>query len=55
MMVTCTIENFGIKKRMAILNAVHKILNRMLLILLLDEIAQIQFALQLFKNLQFIP
>ena len=39
MMVTCTIENFGIKKRMAILIAVRKILNRMLLTLLLDEIA----------------
>ena len=39
MMVTCTIENFGIKKIMAILNAVRKILNRMLLTLLLDEIA----------------
>ena len=39
MMVTCTIENFEIKKIMAILNAVRKILNRMLLTLLLDEIA----------------
>ena len=35
---------------MAILNAVHKILSRMLFILLLEEITEIQIALKFFKT-----
>ena len=36
--------------KMAILNAVHKILSRMLFILLLEEITEIQIALRFFKT-----
>ena len=36
--------------KMAILNAVHKILSRMLFILLLEEITEIQIALKFFKT-----